>query len=77
MSHRQAYKILHHFVDDCDTMLSVILLLEPFVVGFTCREIALLLSDIPSVAKRVAVLHRMSSMVLDRYVHFVSFFFQF
>ena len=46
-------------------MLIVIQLLNKFVVGFTCREIALLLSDIPSVSQRVQVLQSMSTMVLD------------
>jgi len=65
MSHRQAFKILHRFVDDCETMLSVIALLDRFVVGFTCREVALLINDISTSNYRYEVLRKLSPFILD------------
>jgi hypothetical protein len=65
MSHRQAYRILYRFVDDCETMLTVIELIDRFVVGFTCREAALLISDIKSLKFRVQVLKKLGPLILD------------
>ena len=65
LSHRQAYRILCHFVDDVETLSTVLDLINRFVIGFTCREISLLLNKIESVPKRMQVLKQISTMILD------------
>lgn len=65
LSHRQAFRILGNFVDDIPTLLNVIDLIDRHVIGFTCREISLLLNRIAGVRDRVTVLTKVASMILD------------
>ena len=65
LTHKQAYQIVSKFLNNGTALTSVLEIINPFVLGFTCREACLILQYIKDEKIRLNALRLLSCTITD------------